>query len=118
VTVAHVRAPAAAAAPVLRIRLAATCAEAKPLHYLGTRHAWLPLPSTELPSSKLSFASEKSPTKRDGVLGVENTGVALGKSCNVTLREWLFYHSVRHGPGQRLGSTPRRYSKENLLSCS
>jgi hypothetical protein len=36
VTVAHVRAPAAAAAPVLRIRLAATCAEAKPLHYLGT----------------------------------------------------------------------------------
>jgi hypothetical protein len=36
VTVAHVRAPAAAPAPVLRIRLAATCAEAKPLHYLGT----------------------------------------------------------------------------------
>jgi hypothetical protein len=63
-----------------------------------------------------AFASELSPARRDGVLGVENTGAALGKSSSVTMREWLFYHSVRHGPGQRLGSTPRRYSKENLSS--
>jgi hypothetical protein len=40
------------------------------------------------------------------------------KSSDVSMQEWLFYHSVRHRPGQRLGSTPRRYGEENLLSAA
>ena len=101
---AHVRARAAAPAPVLRIRLAATCAEAKPLRCLGTHSPVTP--GSHQPSyyqaRRLMHPNYVRPS-RTRFLGREKTrGLLLVNEADVTAREWLFHRWVYDRPAQRL----------------